>query len=133
MVKRIRPADLRADSGGVGYGKPPKHSQFKPGQSGNPKGRPKGTRNFKSDVRATLQSPVKITKNGRVRNVTTQRAILETMRVQGLKGNQRANEQLVRLGEKYNDTSSAIDAALEADDQAILDAYVRRKSEVYAS
>ena len=29
-------------SDGIGYGKPPKHSRFQPGQSGNPKGRPKG-------------------------------------------------------------------------------------------
>ena len=31
----------------VGYGKPPKHTRFKPGQSGNSKGRPKGVRNFR--------------------------------------------------------------------------------------
>lgn len=29
-------------SGGVGYGRPPAHTRFKPGQSGNPKGRPSG-------------------------------------------------------------------------------------------
>ena len=29
----------------VGYGKPPKSTQFKPGRSGNPKGRTKGSRN----------------------------------------------------------------------------------------
>lgn len=32
----------------VGYSKPPKHSRFKPGQSGNPGGRPRGAKNKKS-------------------------------------------------------------------------------------
>src|SRR5215510_10011610 len=48
----------------VGFRKPPVHSRFKPGQSGNPAGRPKGTCNFKSDVRDTLQSVVKINDKG---------------------------------------------------------------------
>ena len=48
-VKRRR---FRVDeSDKVGYGKPPLHSRFTRGQSGNPKGRPKGVRNFKTDVR----------------------------------------------------------------------------------
>lgn len=34
----------------VGYGCPPKEHQFKPGQSGNPKGRPKKNNNFAEDV-----------------------------------------------------------------------------------
>ena len=36
----------------VGYGKPPAHSRFRPGQSGNPRGRPRGARN-----RPTLPGP----------------------------------------------------------------------------
>ena len=41
-----RSADLASGSGyEVGYGKPPKHSRFRPGKSGNPKGRPKGSKN----------------------------------------------------------------------------------------
>src|SRR3954452_20286028 len=127
MVKRIRPTPkAKASSDEVGYGKPPEHTQFKPGQSGNPNGRPKGHRNFKTDVHATLQTPVKITRNGRISRITTQRAILETMRVEGLKGNQRANEQLLRLGEKYSEPNVAVEAPLQAGDQAILDAYVQR-------
>ena len=38
-----------------GYGKPPRHSQFKKGQSGNSKGRPKGSRNFSTDLKETLE------------------------------------------------------------------------------
>jgi len=127
MVERIRrTSKAQASPGEVGYGKPPTHSQFKPGRSGNPKGRPKGVRNFKTDVHATLQSPVKITKNGRDRTITTQRASLERLRADALKGNQRANEQLIRLGEKYTEPNIMVDAPLEPRDQAILDDYVQR-------
>ena len=42
----------------AGYGKPPRHSRFKKGQSGNPKGRPRGGRNFSTDVKATLEEPI---------------------------------------------------------------------------
>lgn len=117
---------IKASTDEVGYGRPPKHSQFKPGQSGNSKGRPKGSRNFKTDVDATLRSPVKITQDGRVRSITTQRASLERLRADALKGNQRANEQLIRLGEKYTEPNVTVGAPLEASDQAIVDAYVRR-------
>ena len=47
-------AKLRADQIGyeVGYGRPPQHTQFRPGQSGNPAGRRKGVRNL-ADRRAS--------------------------------------------------------------------------------
>jgi hypothetical protein len=38
----------------VGYGKPPKHTQFKLGESGNPQGRSKGTKNLKTDLAEEL-------------------------------------------------------------------------------
>jgi len=44
----------------VGYGKPPTHSWFRPGQSGYPAGRRKGVRNLKTDVKRTLAMPVKV-------------------------------------------------------------------------
>jgi hypothetical protein len=39
----------------VGYGKPPKHTQFKPGHSGNPRGRRRGQQNFKTVIK---QGPI---------------------------------------------------------------------------
>ena len=42
----------------VGYGKPPKHTRFQPGQSGNPRGRPKGTKNLKTDLEEELSERV---------------------------------------------------------------------------
>ena len=43
---------------GVGYKRPPKHTQFKPGQSGNPRGRGKNTRNFKTDLVEELREQI---------------------------------------------------------------------------
>ena len=127
MVERVRlNPKAKPSAAEVGYGKPPKHTRFKKGQSGNPKGRPKGTCNFKTDVQAMLKSPVKITNNGRVSQMSTQRASLETLRAKGFGGHQRSLEQVLRYGEKYDEPEAAADAPLDASDQAILDAYVRR-------
>src|SRR4051794_31141733 len=43
--KRVLAVRPESPSYEVGYGKPPAHSRFKPGRSGNPRGRPRGSRN----------------------------------------------------------------------------------------
>ncbi len=125
MVKRIR---MRRKGGedGIGYGKPPKHTQFKPGESGNPNGRRKGSRNFKTELLEKLKSPVKVNQNGRVSRISTQRAGLEVLFAKALQGDQRAIEQVVRLAEKYDQPTVATTDSMSSDDQAILDAYARR-------
>ena len=50
----------------VGYGKPPRHSQFKPGESGNPSGTRKGGRSLKLDLAAELSEEVRVSENGKV-------------------------------------------------------------------
>jgi hypothetical protein len=59
----------------VGYGKPPCHSRFQKGQSGNPRGRPPGAKNLKTVISQALNQLVVINENGRQRKVTKRAAI----------------------------------------------------------
>lgn len=51
----------------VGYGKPPKATQFKKGQSGNSKGRPRKSENVRTLLRETLNQRVQVRVNGKVK------------------------------------------------------------------
>lgn len=58
----------------VGYGKPPRQSRFRKGQSGNPQGRPKGKLNLATVLERALQETVIINENGNRRKVTKREA-----------------------------------------------------------
>lgn len=54
----------------VGYGRPPVHTRFKPGQSGNPRGRRKGQRNVSTVLAETLNQRIRIREADRTRSLT---------------------------------------------------------------
>jgi hypothetical protein len=108
----------------VGYGKPPTHSWFRPGQSGYPAGRRKGVRNLKTDVKRTLAMPVKVKEGGRTRTRSTQEAALLVLREKALNGNIRASDRLLELALRFNNDEAGLAQQLPAADQAILAAYV---------
>ena len=88
------------DSGsdeGVGYGRPPRAHQFKPGQSGNKKGRPKGSRSLKTLVAEELDKRVKVRVNGRSRYFTKGEIISNVLVNKALEGNLKAIAQLANL------------------------------------
>jgi Family of unknown function (DUF5681) len=60
----------------VGYGKPPRHTRFAKGQSGNPQGRPAGAKNFTTLLSEALNETVIVTENGRRRKVSKRQAIV---------------------------------------------------------
>ena len=82
---------------GVGYGRPPRHSRFRPGQSGNPRGRPKGKRNLASLLSDVLIQPVTITANGKRKRVSSETALLLRLREKALGGDIRAMNMLLSL------------------------------------
>ena len=81
----------------IGYGKPPKRTQFKKGQSGNPKGRPKHTRNLKTDLTKILGQKISVREGDRTSRVSKQEAMLLSLMAKALKGDTRAIGVLVNL------------------------------------
>jgi hypothetical protein len=110
----------------VGYGKPPKHTRFAPGQSGNPNGRPAGTRNFTTDLNATLKAPVRITRDGKPRKVSTQEAMLLRLREKALAGDARALDRLISLAQTYNNEELTAASGVSADDAMLLELFKSR-------
>lgn len=110
----------------VGYGKPPKHSRFKPGQSGNPKGRPKGARGFKAELDEELKQLITVTEAGRTRKLRKQRAIIKALFAKALKGDTKSVQLILSHSSGLSDPTVLQPDELEARDQMILDAYWRR-------
>lgn len=80
----MKPGDPIALNGG-GYGRPPSATRFRKGQSGNPRGRPRGSRN-EAPYEAVLGQMVTIRENGVERRVTAAEAFLLHMTKRGLEG-----------------------------------------------
>lgn len=81
----------------VGYGKPPKHSQFKPGQSGNRKGRPRKRESLRSIIRKLGEETASIsTETGEIKMTYTE-WILRAVRQRAMKGDNRATSIFFQL------------------------------------
>lgn len=116
------------EGGTVGPGSPPHHTRFKPGQSGNPKGRPKGSKNFATSLERELRKRVTITENGRTRQVTQQEVIARRLTLDSMKGVHRAIELVMRITAASGlDTDGAVTASeFQLPDKAVLKRIHRR-------
>lgn len=79
----------------VGYKKPPANTRWKPGQSGNPKGRPKQIKDFDALLDRELSEPLRITENGVSRLVSKREVLLKTVVNKALKGDPSALRMLL--------------------------------------
>jgi hypothetical protein len=126
MKRRLRA--IGGDSSySVGYRKPPIHSRFKSGRSGNPKGRPQGQRNFSTDVEDVLKRMVVITRDGKQQKVSTQMAGLLRLVQQALGGNIRALERLLDLAGAHN-REPPPKGDIVQEDAEIIDSFLKRST-----
>ena len=97
MTKRT-PRSSQAPTGSeVGYGRPQVHSRFQPGRSGNPKGRPKRTKNLKTDLAEELAERVQVSENGRLLKISKQRLMLKALTTKAIKGDAKAASIVIDL------------------------------------
>ena len=81
----------------IGYGKPPKNTRFKPGQSGNPTGRPRGPQTLVSDLREELEEAVTVSDGKTEQTLSRQRSILRSLTAKAIKGDVRATAMVFDL------------------------------------
>jgi hypothetical protein len=130
------PSGPPAEEYKVGPGRPPKEHQFKPGQSGNPKGAkrkaPSLITRLKELFEHAFSQKVKVTRGEQEQSITMWAAGFQHLSVQFAKGDRHARRDAFwiaeRLGSELLMSKEAFDQILAGDRQAILDAYVARQT-----
>src|SRR5882757_10472181 len=108
----------------VGYGTPPRHSRFKRGQSGNPRGRAPGAKNMKTLLSEALNECVIVTENGGRRKVTKREAIIKQLVNQSATADWRAIKillDLLREIEGQTEPASPETSAFSAADEKVIE------------
>lgn len=96
MPKSKKNPDASNASYEVGYGKPPKQYQFAPNTTGNLKGRPKGRKNFHTEVLEELAARVSVTDKGKKRSLSMQSVGIKRLVQDFAKGDPRARDQIFK-------------------------------------
>lgn len=122
---------VHPDDEPVGYARPPRHSRFRPGQSGNPSGRPKGTRSLKSDLADELAEEVRVSENGRTLVLSKQRLAVKAITAKAIKGHVPAAAklfELLRETQGFGDDAGGDGAfgRLDEDDEAVIASWLAR-------
>jgi Family of unknown function (DUF5681) len=111
-----------SDNYEVGWGKPPIGTRFSKGQSGNPKGRPRGTKNLKTDLMEELRETIVVREGDRAVRMSKQRAMIKTVMNKSLKGDARAIITLIRMMTRFTEPdggSTEFDQALSMNEREL--------------
>jgi hypothetical protein len=99
-VEQSQPSTSLQGRNGVGFGKPPAQTRFKKGVSGNPKGRPRGSRNIRSSIREAFIAPVTIRQGDKTRRISTLEALSRKQLEQGIKGDHRSVLTVLKMAKE---------------------------------
>jgi hypothetical protein len=116
------------DSNAIGYGKPPRRTQFVRGRSGNPKGRPKGSQNFATLLHKIGRQRVRVTDNGGSRYITKFEATMLQLINKAASGDLKAIRELLCWTRSLEDPEqTAIPSpVLHESDDAVMTSIVER-------
>jgi hypothetical protein len=111
----------------VGYRRPPKASQFTTGKSGNPRGRPKGSRSVGAILQEIIRQKIAVTEKGKTRRMSALEVMFRRLVNDAMRSDARAMKLLLSLVDRYGDSP---EAALHlgdvlAEDRAILAQYLQ--------
>ncbi len=113
----------------VGFGRPPRSTRFKPGQSGNPNGRPRGAKNFAIAIGQELDSRVTVTENGRRRRISKREVIAKHLVNKAASGDLKAIPLLLNEARaRENNPADAVSAQVfdTPEDRKVLDGIIAR-------
>jgi Family of unknown function (DUF5681) len=122
MRKKVRNRRARY---AVGYGHPPTSSQFQPGHSGNPKGRPKGTRKASSMARDALERTINMKVKGSWKKTTVRKAAYRRLGERAVAGDVKALNYLLSL--ESEERAPGPDQPLSAKDLELLQGFFDRR------
>jgi len=120
-----KPSDRGDDDYDVGYCRPPKHTRFKPGQSGNPKGRRKGSKNLKTALEREMKRKIDVREGGKIKRISKLEALPARLFERALSGDMRAASMVVDLILRLfpPDQLERRSAPLQADDRKVIEDY----------
>lgn len=110
----------------VGYRRPPKHSQFKPGQSGNPHGRKPGTKGAAQVLASILNEKVTVVVKGRRRKITMLEAVTKQLVNKAGGGDAQSSKLLFGLITGFGDQLFENGKIVSQADSAAMDQMVAR-------
>jgi uncharacterized protein DUF5681 len=110
------------------YQRPPRKGQFKSGQSGNPHGRPKGSRNIRTYVQRLLDAPILVKEDGKTRKISRAEAIAIQYVNMAARGDPKGLAAVMSLTREYDSATgdSQSSALSRAEDEAVMAGIIAR-------
>lgn len=125
-IPRVRIKPRPGDENYVGKGHPPKKNRFKPGQSGNPTGRRKGSRNLSTIMQGIIGMKVPVTENGKTRKLLFLEAVTLRLAKMALNGDHRAIATIFAHAAELEAAEARKSSAMSQKDTDLLDLFVGR-------
>jgi len=115
-------SDHQSSNGSVGFGSPPRHTRFKKGQSGNPRGRIKDSKNLATVLMNSAHEAVTVNEGGRRRTITKLEAMSKQLVNRAAAGDPRATQLLMQMLQMFEERCERTtpEAVIEETDELVI-------------